>query len=207
MISGPALVVLAAGASERLGEPKALARLRREAPGSPLELLLAAGARLGDERPLVVAGRDHARIAAAAPGTVEVLENPEWHAGRTGGVRLASERRAGRDLCLAPVDVPLVPGDVFAALAEEWMRRGRPARGWLAPCTRRAGQLRHGHPVIVGRELLASLKNFPADRPLRELRALAAPLLALDVENDAILDDLDTPGDLRRLAERLSAGR
>jgi CTP:molybdopterin cytidylyltransferase MocA len=202
MSTGPALVVLAAGASARLGEPKALARLRSEPGGTALELLLAAGAALGDPRALVVSGPDHAAIARSLPAAVEVYVNEDWAAGRTGSVRCAAVLRPGRDLCLAPVDVPLVPAAVFAALASEWERRGRPARGWLAPYVLQAGRQRFGHPVIVGRGLAADLKAFPPQDPLHALRARAAPLLALEVESASIIDDLDTPADLARLRER-----
>jgi len=204
--SGPALVVLAAGAGARLGEVKALARLADRPGGRALELLLAAGAALGDARPLVIAGDALAAIAAALPPEVEVRANERWSAGRTGSVRCAVEIRPGRDLCLAPVDVPLVPAEIFAALAAEWSRRGAPARGWLGPCVLRDGARRFGHPVILGRELARGLKGFPVERPLSALRGLAEPLLALEVESDAILDDLDSPADLARLRARL-AGR
>jgi CTP:molybdopterin cytidylyltransferase MocA len=200
--SGPTLVVLAAGASARLGQPKALARLHEGPGGTALELLLAAGSCVAGARTLVVTGRDHDAIAAVAPARVEVLENEDWSAGRTGSVRSAALRRAGSDLCLAPVDVPLVPAGVFAALAAEWERHGRPSRGWLAPWVPCDGRRRFGHPVIVGRELLLRLKDFPGDRPLAELRALAEPLLGLEVASSAILDDLDSPADLARLRAR-----
>lgn len=203
----PALVVLAAGASARLGQPKALARLRAGAGGTALELLLAAGAELGDPRALVVTGRHHGAIAAALSArvlaSVELCENERWAEGRTGSVRCAVARRPGRDLCLAPVDVPLVQGAVFAALAAEWARCGAPARGWLAPWVRRPelpDPRAFGHPVLIGRELLAALKDFPPERPLSALRALARPLLALEVAAAAILDDLDTPADRARLS-------
>lgn len=205
--AGPALVVLAAGASARLGQPKALARLADRPGGTVLEHLLAAGAALGDPRPLVVTGADHAAIAAALPAGVELLENERWSEGRSGGVRLAAERRAGRDLCLAPVDVPLVPPEVFAALAAEWRARGAPARGWLAPCVAPdapGAARRFGHPVVVGRELLRELKDFPPDGRLSALRARASPLLALTVTSRAVLDDLDLPSDLEDLRARLA---
>jgi len=201
---GPALVVLAAGASTRLGEVKALARLADRPGGTALELLLAAGAALGDARALVVTGREHAAIAAGAPPGVEVQPNERWRAGRTGSVRCAVLHRPERDLCLAPVDVPLVPAEVFAALAAEWSHRGAPARGWLGPCVLQDGARRFGHPVILGRELARLLKGFPAARPLAALRAQAQPLLALEVTSAAILDDLDSPEDLARLRARLA---
>lgn len=196
---GPALVVLAAGASSRLGEAKALARLRAGPGGRALEFLLRAGACLGDARPLVVTGLDHEPIAAAAPPGVELARNENWRAGRTGSVQLAQRLRPGRDLCLAPVDVPAVPGEVFAALRAEWMRRGCPARGWLAPRVRDETGERFGHPILVGRELLTELKEFPPDRPLVELRGRSGALLALTVTTPRILDDLDCPADLERL--------
>ncbi len=198
-----ALVILAAGEGRRLGAPKALVRLRAARPGSPLEWLLEAGASLDPDPPLIVAGRDAAAIEAALPTRAEVLENPRWREGRTGGVQLAVRARPGRDLCLAPVDVPLVEAEVFQALAREWVRCGRPARGWLAPWVRSGAAQRFGHPVIVGRALLERLEGFSPDRPLRELRALASPLLALEVASASVLDDLDDPEDLARLRERL----
>ena len=201
----PALVVLEAGASARLGRPKALVTLREGPGGTALELLLAAGACLGDARPLVVTGADHAEIAAHVARldlALELCEHRAWSQGRSGSMRAAAERRRGRDLCLAPVDVPLVPRQVFAALVAEWQRQGRPARGWLGPFVARAGAQLFGHPVLLGRDLAHDLQVFPPDRPLARLRACAGPLLALEVECPEILDDLDTPADLARLRAR-----
>lgn len=194
----PALVILAAGASARLGEPKVLARI---AGRMVLEHLLAAGADLDDTAPLVVTGADHDAIAAAVPAGVELLRNERWADGRTGGVLRAAARRAGRDLVLAPADVPLVSRAVFGALADAWEAAGSPARGWLAP---RAGD-RHGHPIVVGRALLADLAEAGAGSPLRRLRAAADPLLDVPVDDPAVLDDLDTPADLAALRARASS--
>jgi len=188
----PALVILAAGASERLGECKALARIGATCA---LSNLLGAGVGIDFSLPLVVAGADFDSITEFSPATCEVAFNPSWRTGRTSGVRLARELRPGRDLCLAPVDVPLVPASVFDALERAWSAAAAPPRGWLAPRFR--GHF--GHPIVVGRNLLAELDLLPADAPLRELRALAEPLLAIDVDSERVLDDLDTPADLERL--------
>lgn len=202
-----ALVVLAAGEGRRLGTDKALVRLRDEEPSTPLGMLLAAGAGLGPP-PLVVTGRHHEAIARAFPpgshGGIELARNAAWAEGRTGGVQLARERRRGCDLCVAPVDVPLVPRPVFRALAEAWEDAGSPARGWLAPCHVDDGERRHGHPIVVGRALADELASWPAHRPLRELRDAAAPLWDVAVAWAEILDDLDEPADLERLRRRLT---
>jgi CTP:molybdopterin cytidylyltransferase MocA len=154
--------------------------------------------------PLVIAGADHDEIAAAAPRGVEVLFNPDWHTGRTSGVRLAAAHRPGLDLCLAPVDVPLVPAAVFLALRRAWIAAASPTRGWLAPCLASppGGAPRFGHPVVAGRGLLAELGSLAPDDPLRTLRERAEPLFSVSVPHPEILDDLDTPEDFRRLLRR-----
>lgn len=205
----PALVILAAGASQRLGECKALVDL---AGSTPLEWLARAGSCFDDGRVRVVTGAQHAAIAARAPRGLGLLFNKEWQAGRTGGVALAQRELPGRDLVLAPVDCPLVPAEVFTALLAAWIDAGSPADGWLGP--RYSGTLpqrllahrRFGHPVLLGRGLLEQLAGMTPDTPLNRLRALADPLLAVDVSALATLDDLDRPADLERIRRVAETG-
>jgi CTP:molybdopterin cytidylyltransferase MocA len=193
------LVVLCAGASARLGQPKALAALGPAPEDRALLRLLSAARALGDPNPLVVSGAEHERLCALLPAGVECVRNEAWRAGRTGSLQHALAHRPGADVCLAPIDVPRVPAEVFAALAQAWHAHGAPEEGWLAPWVPHPEGPRHGHPVVIGRALLAHLKDFPPDRPLRALRALARPRLELEVASATILDDLDTPADLERL--------
>ncbi len=203
MVAGPpALVILAAGQSARLGEPKALVRLRAREPATPLACLLEAGAAFNQDPPLVVAGAHAASIRAALPPTVELAEHAGWARGRSGGIQLAIARRPDRDLCLAPIDAPLVTRAVFDALRKSWIERGAPARGWLAPAVREAEDLRFGHPVIAGRELLREFLSFSPAQPLRDLRERASPLWWVEVHDRSILDDLDRPEDLSELRSR-----
>jgi len=215
----PVLVVLAGGASARLGRCKALVELGEGPESTPLARLVAAGAGLGvgSERAgdagadgaetLVVTGAAHDEIAAAcaelAPALrrrVTVVRNPRWAEGRAGSVLAARDARPGRDLCLAPVDVPLVTVETFAALGAAWRAALAPARGWLAP---RTGDGRFGHPIVVGRALVAGWRPADRDTPLRELRAGAEPLLAAHVDDPRVHDDLDRPEDLSRLRSLL----
>ena len=199
------LVVLAAGASRRLGTCKALVDL---AGASPLERLIAAGACLQDAPPLVVTGADDAAIRARVPAGAEVLFNAEWEHGRSGGIARAHGARPGHDLVLAPVDCPLVPPEVFAALQSAWRAAGSPALGWLAP-KHGNGPGSYGHPIVVGRALLERLETG-RDAPLRHLRAHAQPLSSIPVDSPRVLDDLDEQADLamlrKSLADRASAG-
>ncbi|MBL8857561.1 MAG: NTP transferase domain-containing protein [Planctomycetes bacterium] len=190
-----ALVVLAAGASTRLGTCKALIALT---PRTPLQLLLENGGVFDGAPPLVVSGADHQALQRALPAGSALAFNVGWERGRTGGVRLASGLRAGLDLCLAPVDVPLVPAAVFRALSRVWNAAGAPARGWLAP---RCGT-RFGHPIVVGRALLEELAAFGPDEPLQCLRERAEPLLSAAVDAPEIFDDLDSRDDWIRIRKR-----
>jgi CTP:molybdopterin cytidylyltransferase MocA len=190
-----ALVILAGGASRRLGQCKALVEWSGV---TTLERLARAGAAFDALRPLVVAGADLERIAARTPRGVECVFNPHWAQGRTSSVLAARDARPGMDLCIAPVDTPLVEAEVFALLASSWARAGAPERGWLAPCTTQEPR-RFGHPIVIGRGLLGELD---AGESLRELRARAAPLLHAPCAFESILDDLDTPEDLSLLRRR-----
>jgi len=196
---GPALVILAAGASSRLGECKALASIGGR---TALEHLLAAAEGVFEGPAVVVTGAHHAEIQGSVldlADAVEVRHNPDWSAGRLGGLRLGWEARRGRDLCLAPVDCPLVPARVFEELARAWLAEGSPPRGWLAPRHGTGSAARHGHPLFLGRELEGELAGWAPDRSLRELRRIAGPVLGHPVEAPEVLFDLDTPSDLAAL--------
>ncbi|MFN0243677.1 MAG: NTP transferase domain-containing protein [Planctomycetota bacterium] len=203
--AAPRLVILAAGASRRLGECKALVDI---AGSTPLERLLHAATGLGDALPIVVTGADHAAITARGPYQAEILHNPDWTLGATSGVRRAHAACLDRDLCLAPVDVPLVPRRVFVALFEAWADAGAPERGWLAPRyapadsqvrSEETSARRFGHPVIAGRRLLDLIDTSAT---LQDLRARADRWLSVAVSDPEILDDLDTREDLTRLRAR-----
>jgi CTP:molybdopterin cytidylyltransferase MocA len=190
----PALAILAAGESRRLGECKALVDL---GGATALEHLLAAGASCDAAPPLVVVGAHAVEIAERAPRGCEVLHHAGWREGRTSSARAAQRARAGFDLALAPIDVPLVPEHVFEALVRRWRELGSPAGGWLAPRLGADGPF--GHPIVLGRALAARMRELAARARLRDLRAWADPLAFVEVASGRILDDLDTPEDLERL--------
>jgi len=191
----PTLVLLAAGLSRRLGESKALVDL---AGATPLRRLWRAAHASCDAEALVVVATETVgpRLAANLPPGARVVLNPDPARGRTGSVQLAAHAANGRDLLLAPVDVPLVPASVFAALLRAWDEAGEPARGWLAP---RTSDGRHGHPVLLGRGLAEDLSSCAPDEPLWRLRARATPMWSALVDSPRIHDDLDSPRDLEEL--------
>ncbi len=196
----PRLVILAAGASSRLGQPKALAQLPR---GTPLDRILKAWPD-SSQPALVVTGAHHCEISQAlhdAHSKAQVLHNTDWDRGRTGSLQAAISAIPARDLVIVPVDCPRIPRAVFEALICHWASAGAPALGWCAPFYSEAesGKNCYGHPILIGRGLLAMASAMPADAPLRELRKSAKPLLGVKVTHPEILEDLDTPRDLGEL--------
>lgn len=196
----PVVVILAAGESRRLGQPKALARI---AGRTVLERLCAESRAAGAIEIAIVAGAHAAEIFAARASfgeRVTVLLHSAWAEGRTGSIAAAAAALPRRDLLLAPVDVPLVDRRTFRRLFERWSELGAPSRGWLAPC--HGNPPRFGHPLILGADLAAESRRMAPDEPLRSLRAGSQPLAGIAVDDPAILDDLDSPADLAALDAR-----
>jgi len=216
-------VLLAGGASQRLGQPKALAPLPL---GTPLERLAKAAGATFPTPPLLVTGHHHAELTAAVHAArldVEIVHNPRWAQGRTTSVQAAAEHSPGCSLVLLPIDHPRIRATLLERLVSTWLELGGPPRGWLAPSSRvhfgpndelelsesRELPLQPGHPICVGRELIALLfedLNAWAARPLRDLRVEADPLWSFEVKHShdalAIHENLDTPEDLARISAR-----
>jgi molybdenum cofactor cytidylyltransferase len=178
-------VVPAAGLSRRMGREKVLLPFRGR---TLLETVLATLAEAGTADPIVVVRPDLAeavRLARAAGA--RVVENPD-----PGGEMLASIRMGAALLgpeveafFVWPADHPAVAADTLRALAREG-HRDRAA----VPIHRS----RRGHPVLIGRGLLADLERLPPATGLRGLwRIRPEALVEVPVEDPGVLLDLDTP--------------
>jgi CTP:molybdopterin cytidylyltransferase MocA len=176
-------IVLAAGASSRMGRPKALLAL----PGG--ERLAARQARLlrdaGCARALVVLGADADRIAAALP-EVEIVVNPDWEKGRFTSLQAGLRACADADgFLILPVDTVGVRVETLAGLLAAAERTSAAA---LRPYYRSTP----GRVLWLRADLARDLVKEPA-RDLRLDERLAAIETSIACDDPAILHNINTP--------------
>jgi molybdenum cofactor cytidylyltransferase len=189
-------IVLAAGASSRMGRPKALLPLGEETFLSRVCRTLAEG---GVDDVVVIAGPEAAeveRTLAGAAVRARVVENARRDQGQLTSLQagLAVADRPGVDAVLVHlVDAPLVTPGTVRAVVEAFGRTH-------APIVRPSVGGRHGHPVVFGRAIFDELRAAdPAVGAKAVVRAHAADALDVAVDDPGACQDIDTPEDYERL--------
>lgn len=191
-------IVLAAGASSRLGRPKALLEFgARTALDLVLDALRDAGVTAG----AVVVGEAEEDIRrAVGAGAFAWAHNPRPEAGRTGSVIAGLAALApDSDLVLWPVDRPLASAGTVRSLLEA----ASAGAGVIVP--EQGG--RTGHPLVLRATLRSALLGAAPEASLRDvLRASRAGRTVVPVDDAGIHFNLDTP-DAWREAVRWWSGR
>ena len=187
-------VVLAAGASRRMGTPKALLTRRdgRTFVRASCEALLQAG--LHPVAAVVAPGATAIGREAALCGAAAVV-NPQPERGQVSsiavGLALALESGCAFAL-IAPVDQPPVQAALIHQLVLAAGREPEAVHVLTA-----AGE--RGHPAAFPSGLAAALREARAGESAREVIArLGIPVREHEVGDEAVLRDLDTPEDLER---------
>lgn len=192
-----AAIVLAAGASSRMGRLKPLLPL---AGINPLERVIRLFHNAGIRDVIVVVGNraDELRPTIQRDG-VRCVDNPHWRKGMYSSVvsGAAALPPYARGAFVLPVDIPLIRTSTIRQLADAF----QPDR-ILYPLFDK----RRGHPPLIARTILDGAVSGEA-ATLRAL-LLAREYAALDipVADQAIHLDMDTPGDFNTL-QQLAARR
>ena len=198
MTSGLHVLVLAAGASKRLGQPKQLVRLG----GRPaLHIVVSAAVAVGGHAVTVVAGA-HARELShvLANTSASVVVNRHWEEGMGSSLRFGVN-----SLPPACEAVLVLLGDQVAVTPDDLRRLVSAWKGHDGTVAAAAYDRHVGVPAIFPRICFPDLAALRGDAGARgiiqknEFRLVRVPM-----PNAAI--DLDTPEDLVAVSERFRVG-
>jgi molybdenum cofactor cytidylyltransferase len=194
-------VILAAGWSSRMGTAKAL--LPAGPAGQTFVRQLAQALLAGGVADVLVVGRpddeplEREVLALSELGTAaRFVANPRAAEGQLSSMIAglnAADKPGVTGILVAPVDAPLIRPDTVSALLAAFRARG-------APIVRATYRGRHGHPVIFGRAVFGELRRaHPGIGAKMVVRAHQGTAVDVDVDDPAVVHDIDSPEDYERV--------
>ena len=189
------IIILAAGQSARMGEPKQLLSFQ----GKPLIRRAVETALASVCRPVVVVlGAYAERIAPVLDGLpIEIVINPDWELGvgtsiRAGVEALSKHPIQAAILCLA--DQPLISSAVYDRLVSTQAASGREI-----VTSEYSGTV--GVPVLFGRTFFSKLSGLKPDKGCKGV-ILDHPDHCVRIPCPEAETDIDSPADLARVLAR-----
>ncbi|MFQ5790691.1 MAG: NTP transferase domain-containing protein, partial [Acidobacteriota bacterium] len=190
-----AAILLAAGASRRMGRPKLELRLGGlTVLQRSLECLLASRV---DPVVMVVSPGGEKLSAFRSQSGVRVVVNPRAYEGMASSIRagVAALPDQAEAVLIALADKPLVQPATVRAVVSRFEQTGAPV---VYP-TYRKGQ---GHPVLIARALFGELLGLSGDSGAKGvIRKHAAAAVAVEVDDPGVLLDIDTAEDYAKLLQ------
>ena len=193
-------LLLAAGASTRMGQPKLLLPVE----GRPMvERVLGECVRSDLDDVVVVLGYQSDRIAEALGALrmnpkVRLVMNPDYASGMSASIRtgLPEVEKDYDHVMIVLADMPFMNADVINLLMHRYL-----SSGCVMGAVRVKG--RRSHPVIFGREVYPALMTLSGDTGARHLfQAPEKNLCLVDLGDACDDEDIDTPEDYARLQDR-----
>ena len=184
-----AAVILSAGESSRMGQPKALLSIGGQ---TFIERIVDALRKAGLQNIIVVLGHDaEAMRQKIAHLPVTILVNPDYKKGQLSSLRVAIRYLLPNDRCggllVHLVDHPYIEAALVNLLIERFEDSGK-----LIAVPRFHGK--RGHPVIFARSLFDELLNAPEDQGAKAVvNAHRDETLEIETEDEGITLDIDTP--------------
>jgi molybdenum cofactor cytidylyltransferase len=188
-----AAVILSAGASSRMGRPKALLPYRE---GTFLEHLIQVTRhpRIGVTRVVLGAGAEVIRTMAKLDPSIVVL-NPDWEQGQLSSICTGVRSLDGIDtdgMVLCPVDHPLVSAQLVSELVDRFYQE---RKAIVLPTFKG----RRGHPAIFSSALYSELLAAPADKGARVVVwEHAADVVEVPTDEEGVVLNLNDPEMLKR---------
>ncbi|TWJ13190.1 molybdenum cofactor cytidylyltransferase [Geobacter argillaceus] len=188
-------IVLAAGKATRMGRTKQLLPFRGK---SVLEWVVDHALASGLHRVVVVLGHDAELLEPLLrERDVTVVVNPQYGEGQSSSLKaglgaLTNETEAALFLL---GDQPLVTPEIIDRILSAYAASPSPI---VMPVC----EGRRGNPVLFARETFPAMRNLSGDCGARGIfEQYAGRILAVPVESQAILADIDTEEDYQRLLQ------
>ncbi len=196
-----AATILSAGASARMGYPKALLEFRGR---TFLQTILDASAALGIRRRIVVLGPNSDKILQHHDlHDVTVVSTEEFDAGPIGSIRAAIREVQPHPvdgLLVWPVDMPHVTIATVETLIDGFT--GSDA-SIAVPVFGGKG----GHPVIFGRTVFDELLGAIGGKGAKAVvHADPSRVVRVEVDDPAVVEDVNTPGEYQTMMRREDDG-
>jgi len=195
-------VILAAGASSRMGRPKGALPLSAEGE-TIVQRVVRVLTEAGVPRVVVVTGA-HPSVAETVDvgdPRVTVVHHAGWSAGQLSslqcGLRWLQASGPLEAAVVTLVDVPFVQAGTVVRLLEAWHDR-------RAPIVRPISGAQHGHPVVFDACVFGDLLEAdPAQGAKPVVRAHAAQILNVPVQDEGAFVDVDTPEEFADALRRM----
>ena len=183
-------VIVAAGASRRLGSPKSQLTFEGE---TFLNRLCRHFSLIASK--VVIVQRPGLHIQAA-PGIV-IVENPDPERGMLSSLQCGlNQLPDAENVIFSPVDYAPVKLTTIEALTA----------AHHGPLTLPTYQGKRGHPAIINRQLIYQLLQLaPTGNPKTVIYSYLEAACLVDVDDPRVVEDVDTPEDYQRLLEQQRA--
>lgn len=195
-LGGWSALILAGGAGRRFGANARGGKLLADLGGAPVIRRVAERVAAADfAEVVVVTGAEGASLRSGLAGmSCRLIDATDWAEGMAASLRagVAALAPDAPGVCVFLGDMPLVPVELCARLAEAAAAAGYAAR------PRHAGK--PGHPVAVTRAAFADLMTLEGDRGATALLGRRTDVAYLDTADSGVLLDIDTPEQLAAAA-------
>src|SRR6202048_2400665 len=198
MLRRTAIVILAAGGSRRLGQPKQLLSVL----GEPMlrRVVRMAGDGSPDHLIVVLGSGSYYCVPVIKDYGVDIVVNPFWESGLAGSLRIGVERAEEQDadsILLLLADQPWLNSEVIRRFLDRMNGQTD-----IIIAARYAGIL--GAPMLFGSDWFPQLKNLEGDQGARNLVSKEEDRVEVIDWSEGALD-LDTPEDLASLMSGLES--
>ena len=198
------MIVLAAGASQRMGRPKPLLPFDRE---TCLSLVLdACFSSLATETILVLGGDSEAIRAEALRyaqmrrvSSFDIVVNGRPERGQTSTLKVGLETMSGRSdaFVVMPVDMPLVTAREVDALIQVFEQKPRGRSIFIA-----THEGHRGHPALFAESHRLPILETEDDDPLNDyVRVREGETEEVEMDNPGVVMAMNTPEEYRRVLE------